>query len=179
MKKSIAVLTIALLIVAGTIMIATKISTSPVQKESLEIVSDIVEPKPEETEVTFVEEIEEVEEVIQVETYQPIQTYVPPASSGASGNGADFMFSGVIFENGIRYTWYSQNAPGMAGGGLTELNANGRHVDEEGIIRDADGYVAVASCDHEKGTVVDTPFGEGKVYDYCGVSGTIDIYTNF
>lgn len=178
MKKSIAVLTIALLILIGTIMIAMKISTPPLQKESFDIVDDIIELDPEEeSEVTIVEEVEEVEEVIEVEVYTPVQTYVPPASYDSNSRGEDFKFNGVIFENDTRYSWYSQNT--LPGGGLDELNSNGRHVDEEGIIRDADGYVAVASCDHEKGTVVSTPFGEGKVYDYCGIPGTIDIYTNF
>lgn len=178
MKKSIAVLTIALLILIGTIMVAMKISSPIIQHESLEVIDDIMEPESEEeAEITIVEEMKEVEEEIQVEAYSPIETYVSSASSNASGRGADFMASGVVFENDIRYSWYSQNV--LPGGGLDELNANGRHVDEEGFIRDTDGYVAVASCDYEKGTIVDTPFGEGKVYDWCAVPGTIDIYTNF
>lgn len=154
----------------------------PAQQEVVEVVDDIAEPEEqEEAEEPIVEEVEEVkavEEVAYTEYYEPVQEYVPQSYSyPSSSDGSSFKSNGVVFENGTRYSWYSQNA--LPGGGLTELNNNGRHVDEEGFIRDADGYIAVASCDHDKGTVVSTPFGEGKVYDVCGVSGTIDIYTNF
>lgn len=88
----------------------------------------------------------------------------------------EFQWLGVIDEGGVRYTWYSQNV--LPGGGLTELNENGRHV-EGGFVKDGDGYIAVASSDYPKGTVVDTPFGEGKVYDTGCESGKIDVYTNF
>lgn len=91
---------------------------------------------------------------------------------------SDFKYIGVIYgDDGTRYTWYSQNV--LPGGGLTELNNNGRHVGKDNLIYDGDGYIAVASSDYAKGTIVKTPFGFGKVYD-CGCdSGTIDIYTNF
>lgn len=155
----------------------TDLGEKDVEFEEVNDFSEEAEPE----EVTVVEEVVEepdVEEIVETIYYEPVQEYVPQSySGGSSGRGADFMSSGVIYDNGTRYSWYSQNA--LPGGGLDELNANGRHVDDEGIIRDADGYVAVASCDHEKGTIVDTPFGEGKVYDYCGIPGTIDIYTNF
>lgn len=91
-----------------------------------------------------------------------------------TGDTASFRSQGVIYENGIRYTWYSQNV--LPGGGL---DIPGRHVGEDNLIHDEDGYVVVASNDHAQGTVVDTPFGEGKVYDSGCDSGTIDIYTNF
>ena len=83
-----------------------------------------------------------------------------------------------MYDGDTRYTWYSQNV--LPGGGLTELNSNGRHVDEAtGFIMDGDGYIAVASSDHPHGAVVDTPWGPGKVYDEGCDSGTIDIYTDF
>lgn len=88
----------------------------------------------------------------------------------------EFQFLGVVEQDGVTYTWYSQNV--LPGGGLDELNANGRHV-EGGFVMDGDGYIAVASSDYEKGTVVDTPFGPGKVYDSGCDSGKIDVYTNF
>ena len=91
-----------------------------------------------------------------------------------SGN---FKSDGVVYSDGTRYTWYSQNV--LPGGGLTELNNNGRHVDDNGFVCDGDGYIAVASNDYAQGTVVDTPFGKGKVYDSGCDSGTIDIYTNY
>lgn len=95
----------------------------------------------------------------------------------SSGYTNDFKSAGVVYENGTRYTWYSQNV--LPGGGLDELNSNGRHVDDDGYIRDGDGYIAVASSDHNQGDIVDTPWGQGKVYDSGCDSGTIDIYTNF
>ena len=91
-------------------------------------------------------------------------------------SAAEFEWLGVVEEDGVKYTWYSQNV--LGGGGLDELNANGRHV-EGGYVVDADGYIAVASSDYEKGTVLDTPFGAAKVYDTGCASGTIDVYTDF
>lgn len=91
-----------------------------------------------------------------------------------TGDTASFRSQGVIYENGTRYTWYSQNV--LPGGGL---DIPGRHVGEDNLIYDENGYVVVASNDHAQGTVVDTPFGEGRVYDSGCDSGTIDIYTNF
>lgn len=91
-----------------------------------------------------------------------------------SGDTASFRSQGVIYQNGVRYTWYSQNV--LPGGGL---DIPGRHVGDDNLIYDGEGYVVVASNDHMQGTVVDTPFGEGRVYDSGCDSGTIDIYTNF
>lgn len=88
----------------------------------------------------------------------------------------EFRFQGVVYEGATRYTWYSQSI--LPGGGLDELNTNGRHV-EGGYVVDGDGYIAVASSDHEKGTVLDTPFGAAKVYDTGCASGTIDVYVGW
>lgn len=95
-------------------------------------------------------------------------------SDGVSAD--EFRWLGVVEQDGTRYTWYSQNV--LPGGGLDELNANGRHV-EGGYVVDGDGYIAVASSDYEKGTVIETPFGTAKVYDTGCASGTVDVYTNF
>lgn len=107
------------------------------------------------------------------------QRYAEPAYYAYSGSyaGNSFKSAGVVYEDGVRYTWYSQNV--LPGGGLHELNANGRHVNDQGYICDANGYIAVASSDHEMGTVIDTPFGEAKVYDTGCDSGTVDVYTDF
>ena len=88
----------------------------------------------------------------------------------------EFQYLGVIEEDGVTYTYYSENV--LPGGGLTELNENGRHS-EDGFVKDGDGYIAVASSDYEIGTVVDTPFGEGKVYDTGCAEGVVDIYVSF
>ena len=88
-----------------------------------------------------------------------------------------FKSMGVLDTEEARYTWYSENV--LPGGGLTELNANGRTVNEDGFVTDGDGYIAVASGSLEKGTVVQTPFGEVKVYDECETPGVIDIYVSW
>lgn len=101
-----------------------------------------------------------------------------PGNGASEGLTADeFRWRGVVYgDDGTRYTWYSQNV--LPGGGLEELNANGRHV-EGGYVVDADGYIAVASSDHGMGEVLDTPFGPAKVYDTGCAGGTVDVYTDF
>lgn len=81
---------------------------------------------------------------------------------------------GVVYYNGHRETYYSQKV--LPGGGL---NIPGRHVAEDGTIRDADGYICVASSDLPWGSVVETSLGTGKVYDCGCASGTIDVYTDW
>lgn len=111
------------------------------------------------------------------EPYYYEQTYYVPSYDLSDGiSASEFQFLGVVEDDGVRYTWYSQNV--LPGGGLTELNANGRHV-EGGYVVDGDGYIAVASSDYEKGTVIETPFGTAKVYDSGCESGVVDVYTNF
>ena len=83
---------------------------------------------------------------------------------------------GVVYYNNHKETYYSQKAlPG------TSLNIPGRHVADDGTVRDADGYICVAanSSYMSKGTVVKTSLGPAKVYDSGCASGTIDIYTNW
>lgn len=75
-------------------------------------------------------------------------------------------------EDGTGYTFYNHDL------GWGPLDIPGETFDESGVSRDGDGYIVVASSDHAKGTVIDTPFGEAKVYDTGCASGTVDIYTN-
>lgn len=91
------------------------------------------------------------------------------ASGNYSGSYSDFMRAGVVYSNGNKYTYYSQRV--LPGGGL---KIPGRHVDG-GFVKDADGYICVAS-DKAYGTIVSTPFGQGRCYDQ-GTSGNhYDIY---
>jgi hypothetical protein len=84
--------------------------------------------------------------------------------------------NGVVYFMGHRETWYSTNE---ASGKATAWEIPGKHVADDGTIRDADGYICVASSDHRKHTIVMTSVGPGKVYD-CGCShGTIDVYTDW
>lgn len=89
-----------------------------------------------------------------------------------SGNNNSFKSQGVIYQNGIRYTYYSSNV-------LYHYRTPEWTAGSDGIYRDNTGYIVVASSDHSQGSVVSTPFGAGKVYDSGCASGTIDIYTNF
>ena len=86
---------------------------------------------------------------------------------------AQFKRDGKIYYNGYYYTYYSEKRlPG------TDLNIPGRHSDGN-YVRDEENYIVLASCDLPKGTVVQTPFGPGKVYDHCPRSGFIDVYVSW
>lgn len=112
----------------------------------------------------------------------PVPSYsVPVEAVEAASDGMtwqEFQFQGVVYDaEGHLYTYYSERV--LPGAGLTELNENGRHS-EDGFVKDGDGYIAVASSSHEKGEVVDTPFGKGKVYDTGYLQdGQIDVYVSF
>lgn len=85
----------------------------------------------------------------------------------------EFRRAGVIYYNGYKFTYYSEKVlPGKG------LKIPGRHSDGN-FVRDVDNYICVASSDLPKGAVVDTPFGEGKVYDTGCPSGVIDIYVSW
>ena len=84
--------------------------------------------------------------------------------------------NGVVYFMGHRETWYSTNE---ASGKATAWEIPGKHVADDGTIRDADGYICVASSDYKHGTIVMTSVGPGKVYDTGCSHGTIDVYTNW
>lgn len=88
--------------------------------------------------------------------------------------GALTPSKGVVYYNGHRETYYSQKV--LPGGGLS---IPGRHVAEDGTIRDSDGYICVASSDLPWGSIVETSLGTAKVYDCGCASGTVDIYTDW
>ena len=161
-------------ITAITFCIVSSDLQNSVSKATDNITEDIV--AEEVTDIPIVEEqqSEDVEELEPEYEYYEESYYEPYTSCYEN----DFRSAGVVYgEDGTRYTWYSQNV--LAGNGLIELNNNGRHVNEDGYVCDGEGYIAVASSDHEQGTIVETPFGTGKVYDSGCASGTIDVYTDF
>ena len=83
---------------------------------------------------------------------------------------------GAIYFNGHRETYYSEKV--LPGNGL---NIPGRHVADDGTIRDENGYICVAADPGflARGTVLITSLGPAKVYD-CGCAyGTVDIYVNW
>lgn len=83
---------------------------------------------------------------------------------------------GVAYYNGHKETWYSQKV--LPGGGL---KIPGRHVADDGTIRDENGYICVAADPSylSRHSRVMTSLGPAKVYDSGCAYGIIDIYTNW
>ena len=106
-------------------------------------------------------------------SYETSAYTAPSYTESASGDQLTAS-KGVVYYNGHRETYYSQKV--LPGNGL---DIPGRHVAEDGTVRDADNYICVASSDLEKGSVVETSLGTAKVYDSGCASGTVDIYTNW
>lgn len=101
---------------------------------------------------------------------EQLETLVPPKPV-ALYTLPQFMSSGVVNWGGYKFTYYSQQV--LPGPGLA---IPGRHVNEDGYVSDADGFIVLAGS-APKGTVYDTPFGyQGKIYDR-GTSGNhLDVY---
>lgn len=80
--------------------------------------------------------------------------------------------SGVNYYDGWRETYYSSNV-------LYHYRTGEWTPDSNGVYRDSNGYVVVASSSDAQGSIVSTSFGPGKVYDTGCAVGTHDIYTNW
>ena len=83
---------------------------------------------------------------------------------------------GALYFNGHKETYYSEKVlPG------TSLNIPGRHVADDGTIRDGDGYICVAAdgAYMPKGSILITSLGPAKVYDSGCAYGIIDIYVSW
>ena len=83
---------------------------------------------------------------------------------------------GAQYFNGHRETYYSQRVlPGNS------LAIPGRHVADDGTVRDGDGFICVAADPGfmSKGSILITSLGPAKVYDTGCAYGTIDIYVNW
>lgn len=89
-----------------------------------------------------------------------------------TGNGALSKVQGVNNYNGRRETWYSSRV-------ARHYRTGEWTADENGVYRDSEGYVVIASSDHAFGTVLETSHGTGKVYDTGCASGTTDIYVTW
>lgn len=136
-----------------------------------------VEPTP-----FVVEKEEEIVEDVSTASYDTAYdsgysysapVYEAPTYSTPSSGSGNFQADGVWYDNNYRYTWYSSNA-------AYHYRTPEWTAGSDGIYRDSEGYVVVASSDHAQGTVItDTPFGAAKVYDTGCASGTLDIYTNY
>ena len=182
-KKYIAIAGASIIAVGGAFGIALNvpqvevidISESDPVVQHLDMDSDLaqmaadVEPTP-----FVVEKDEETSYYTPEPTYtytaapDPTPTYTAPSSG--TGN---FQSDGVWYDDNYRYTWYSSNA-------AYHYRTPEWSAGSDGIYRDSEGYVVVASSDYAQGTVIeDTPFGAAKVYDTGCASGTLDIYTNY
>ena len=80
--------------------------------------------------------------------------------------------SGVNWYNGWRETYYSSRV-------LYHYMTPQWTAGSDGVYRDSDGYVIVSSSSESYGTITDTSFGAGKVYDTGCPYGTHDIYVNW
>ncbi len=110
------------------------------------------------------------------ETSAPAEK-APAASSGSydmpSGSGILTWSGGVNYFNGHKETWYTMRE------WKGNLGIPGMYIGSDGIVRDCDGYICVASDDYPKGTIIETSLGTGKVYDCGPGSGIVDIYTDW
>lgn len=109
-----------------------------------------------------------------VEASTTVSNNTQSQANYSSSGGKLTPSAGVFNGPSGKETYYSQKV--LPGGGL---NIPGRHVVADGTIRDADGYIVIASDILPKGSITETSLGTGKVYDTgVGHSG-VDIYTNW
>ncbi len=117
------------------------------------------------------------EEKTTEEASAPAEKASAATSSGSydmpTGSGILTWSGGVNYFNGHMETWYTMRE------WTGDLGIPGMYIGSDGIVRDCDGYICVASDDLPKGTVVETSLGTGKVYDCGPGSGIIDIYTDW
>lgn len=83
---------------------------------------------------------------------------------------------GIAYYGNHKETYYTQSMfPGH------DLYVPGKHVADDGTVRDGDGYICVAA-DYSflpKGSRLMTTLGPAKVYDTGCAYGVVDIYTNW
>lgn len=182
-QVALGVICVVMLIVIGLAVLVSTTQPKEVKVESVHDISEmpvVVEPIAEELPAVAEAAMEQVQEPepkpVVKETYSEpvVQEYVEPEPAPQQtyvGNG--FESDGVWQDENYRYTWYSSNV-------LYHYRTPEWTAGSDGIYRDSEGYVVVASSDHAQGTVIeDTPFGACKVYDSGCASGTLDVYTNF
>lgn len=175
------IVTMALAAILGMFPNPAGISEQP-KDETMEVVDDkkiveeSVESKSAEAEETDIsKEDNTTEETQEPESEEAIvveEFIEEPTPDILIYSAEDLAYAGVIYGDGVTYTWYSETE--LSGEGL---DIPGRHH-ELGFIMDGDGNICVASCDYPRGTPISVPFGYGRaiVYDYCPTSGIIDVY---
>lgn len=124
-----------------------------------------------------IKEVEEAKALKRQQEAEAAEAAMQAASASYVADGGynhPFMSQGRANDGTWNYTWYSQRV--LPGGGL---DIPGRHVTEDGFVRDADGNICVASDDLDQGAEIETPYGKGKVYDTGSGSGNLDLYTDW
>ena len=173
--KQIVLGVICVAVLIGTCLVLLVYSTQPKDvtvksSHTLEKMPIVVEPVAEEI-PAVVEAV--VEQIPEPEPEPVVKEHVEPEPQAQIINSGSFKSAGVWYDNNYRYTWYSSNV-------LYHYRTPEWTAGADGIYRDSDGYVVVASSDLPQGAVIDgTPFGACKVYDSGCASGTLDVYTNF
>ena len=81
---------------------------------------------------------------------------------------------GRVLFNGHYEIWYSQKK--LAGRGLKIPR---RYVTDDGLVRDQNNNICVATTLVWMGQGIATSFGPGIRYDTCNTPNTVDIYTNW
>lgn len=163
-QVALGVICVVVLIVIG---LAVLVSTTQPKEVTVESVHDISEMP------VVVEPIAEELPAVDEATMEQVQEPEPESVVKQTYIGNGFESDGVWQDENYRYTWYSSNV-------LYHYRTPEWTAGSDGIYRDAEGYVVVASSDHPQGTVIEnTPFGAVKVYDSGCASGTLDVYTNF
>ena len=167
------VICVVVLIVIGLAVLVSTTQPKEVKVKSVHDISEmpvVVEPIAEELPAVTEAAMEQVQEP---EPEPVVEEYVEPEPQPQIVNSGSFKSAGVWYDNNYRYTWYSSNV-------LYHYRTPEWTAGSDGIYRDSDGYVVVASSDLPQGTIVEgTPFGACKVYDSGCASGTLDVYTNF
>ena len=181
--------------------VETEKSTAKVVKEAenFELAIAESEVKKEETKEEVKQEVQTQEEIItkeevKQEVIAPVKDYkdmttaeliqaindgtfkLEPNSVYNTGVSGLTKSKGAIYFENHKETYYSQRV--LSG---NSLRIPGRHVADDGTIRDGSGYIAVAANSSylSKGTIVKTSLGPAKVYDCGCASGIIDIYTDW
>ena len=106
--------------------------------------------------------------------YSGSQYYYTPSGYEATDLDDLLGWQGRANDGTTTYTWY----PNDIGYGSIEGRIPDCHYDDNGVAYDGDGYIAVSADGYEMGEVIETPYGDAKVYDKGSGYGNIDVYTN-
>lgn len=111
----------------------------------------------------------------ETETTTTEETTTQVNNEEISKDGHITYIGGEYFYNNHRETYYEEEV--LPGPGL---DIPGRHVADDGTIRDIDNYICVATDFNylPYGTILETSLGTAKVYDTGCPYGTVDIYVN-